>query len=418
MKRLLWWTALLITLLLAWNLRTPYTNPLRNADLLIVLAAAAALYAARKSRVQALLAIAAAILGAAQEVYFRGARATVLEAQPWQLERLGPHLIVGFDELEEVELLASRGAIGGVFLTQKNVRGKSPEEVRAMIDRLRAAAAGRIFFVAADQEGGEVSRLTPPLPARPPLATFAGSAEEVRAFAEAQGRELAALGVDVNFSPVLDLRREEMSSAIDFHSKIADRAIASDPQLVATTGALYARGLFEHGVFATLKHFPGLGRAASDTHHFDAAITASKEELEGTDFHPFRAVLAETDAFLMLGHARVEALDPEHHASHSDAIVGGLIRREWEHQGILVTDDVCMAPFYYAEGGVGGSAVRALNAGVDLLLVAYDERQYYRVMAALMTAERLGRLDQQRLSLSHERLRRAVDTRLVARANR
>lgn len=353
-----------------------------------------------------------------EELIFRAARSRVERAPVAQVARLGRNIVLGFTDAEEVEDLARRGAIGGVFITRRNVRGKSIEEVRAMIERLKAAAAHQPFFVAADQEGGEVSRLSGPLPYRPGLGEIVGtSTAAIWAHAEAQAADLASIGVNVNLSPVVDLRRDLGFDPLDFHSRIHDRAISSDPEIVAEVGAVYAHAMESRGVFGTLKHFPGLGRAPGDTHHFDVAIDAPISELAATDLLPFQRVLGETNAFLMLAHVVLPALDDENIVSTSRPVIDGLLRDRWGHQGVLITDDVCMDPFYAGPGGLGASSVRALNAGVDLLLIGYDERQYHRVMAALLDADDAGRLDRAERSRSIVRLNRTAEYQSLLRAS-
>jgi beta-N-acetylhexosaminidase len=418
---LFWYAAFVALALLAWKVRTPYAQRFDGYEAGLVLIGAAVL-ARLLPRPRGFLRIGAlaviSLHALREEIVFQRARTAVNESQPAQLARLGRHVIVGFDEIKEVEELARRGAIGGVFVTHKNVRGKTVAEARAMIDRIRRAALHQPFFVAADQEGGGVSRLSPPLPYRPPLGSFVdASEEEIHLHAYRQATELASLGVDVNLSPVVDLKEDRGFDPLDFHSKISDRAISWDPAQVTRVASIYVRGLERAGVIATLKHFPGLGRAGGDTHHFNVAIDAPLEELEELDFRPFHDLAATTHAFLMLGHVVVPALDREHVVTQSNAVISGLIRERWGHQGVLITDDVCMGPFYSAPGGLGRSSVRALNAGVDLLLVGYDERQYYRVMAALLEADDAGELDRRKREASIVRLNRTAEFRSFIRAS-
>src|SRR5262249_19641555 len=102
--------------------------------------------------------------------------------------------------------------------------------------------------------------------------------------------------------------------------------------------------------------------------------------------------------------------DPNQPASTSHAVIEGLLRDQWNYQGILITDDFSMGAITDTREGVGGSAVAALNAGADLLLVSYDPEQYYPLMDALLEADRTGRLNPNALARSDERLRRAAET--------
>jgi len=171
---------------------------------------------------------------------------------------------------------------------------------------------------------------------------------------------------------------------------------------VATVGSAYAQGLADAGVIPTAKHFPGLGRIRVDTHIFAAGTMAGMAELQQADWVPFRQVLGNSDAFLMLGHVTVTALDPSNPASHSKRIVQGLIRGAWDYRGIVITDDLVMGAIYHH--GFCQAVVDSLNAGVDLLLIAYDGQQYYRAMACALDALHRSRIDRGTLEDSARRL--------------
>ena len=113
-------------------------------------------------------------------------------------------------------------------------------------------------------------------------------------------------------------------------------------------------------------------------------------------------MLAESDALLMLGHVTVAALDPDNPASHSKRIVQGLIRGEWGYRGVVITDDLVMGAIYHH--GFCKAVVDSLNASVDLLLIAYDGKQYYRAMACALDALHHGRIDRTALAESAQRL--------------
>ena len=162
------------------------------------------------------------------------------------------------------------------------------------------------------------------------------------------------------------------------------------------------------GVHCTLKHFPGLGRVYEDTHRVTAELAVPSRELEQSDWLPFRQVMAQGAAFTMLSHARLTAIDRDRPASFSAAVVKGLLRESWKHDGILVTDDFSMGAVTLSHEGAAGGAIAALNAGVDLLLVSYDPDQYFPMMYALLAAARDGRLRTDMLEASTARLRRAA----------
>jgi len=345
-------------------------------------------------------------------VAFQLCRHNVLQTEPARGERLGQHFIVGYTSFPEVARLADKGLIGGIYVTKHNVAGRSLEAVRSEISALQArreAAHLPPLVVAADQEGGIVSHLSPLLPALPPLSALATLSPELRAraaeeFGRAHGRALAALGVNLNFAPVLDLRSAAGRNPFDLNTLIEQRAIASDPDIVADIARAYVQGLEASGVEATVKHFPGLGRVRGDTHLFDASLDAPLSELEASDWRPFRDVLAASGAALMIGHVSLTAIDPDRPASHSRAVIDGLVRKGWNYDGLVVTDDLVMGAI--AKHDVCRAVAEALNAGADLLLVAYDGAQFYRLFACAAAADARGELDAAMLAKSELRLRR------------
>ena len=152
-------------------------------------------------------------------------------------------------------------------------------------------------------------------------------------------------------------------------------------------------GLEASGVGATVKHFPGMGRVQADTHHFRASLDTPLPELEASDWIPFREMLTRSNAVLMVGHVAVTAIDSKRPASHAKGVIDGLIRKKWGFQGLIVTDDLVMGAIY--QHGVCTAVVEALNAGVDLLLVAYDGMQYYRMFDCALQRVRPRRAGRQ-----------------------
>ena len=351
------------------------------------------------------------MLGA--DAAFEWRKLRVLQADVPQARSLGRHFVVGFSSFPEVSVLAEKGLISGVYITKHNITGSSAAGLKAEIAALqekRRAVGLPPLLVAADQEGGIVSHLAPPLTKLPALSTLANLAPDVRAekaeaFGRTHGQELAALGVNLNLAPVLDLRPELKRNRFDFNTLIGQRAISDDPAVVADIARAYVSGLEASGVGATVKHFPGLGRVRTDTHHFSAELDTPVDELEASDWIPFRKVLSGSKAQLMVGHVTLTSVDPDRPASHSKRIVDGIIRKKWNYQGVVMTDDLVMGAIY--QRNVCTAVVEALNAGVDLLLVAFDGAQFYRIFSCAMAASIEGRLDAAMLGESDMRLKAA-----------
>jgi beta-N-acetylhexosaminidase len=351
------------------------------------------------------------------EAQFHWQRHQVLRADVTRIERLGRHLVVGYRDLDELRDLVERRAIAGVFVSAHNVHGKNTETIRseiASLQDIRKRQGLPPLLVSTDQEGGVVSRISPPLPRQGSLGDLVrqhkDEAERRRAiqtFATEQGQALAGLGFNLNFSPVVDINHNIVNED-DRYTRIFQRAISDDPRVVTAVAADYCAALLQTGIHCTLKHFPGLGRVVEDTHLNDADLTTPSETLAAHDWTPFRALMHHAGAVTMLGHARLTAIDKTTPASFSKAVVSDLLRGEWGHDGVLITDDFNMSPAYASDGGLGGAVVQALNAGVDLILISYDGDQFYPAMHALLGADAAGRLQREQLARSDGRLRRLL----------
>ena len=427
---ILLWLAGLVFALAAANKNDPYLTVMRGTKNIALVLLSIALvivllrlghWRRRSGRLLILLWCLPSLLMPAAHIVFELRKHKVLNANAAEARQLGPHFIVGYSSFPEVARLAEQGLIGGIYVARHNIRGRSVEELRAEIAALqdkRRAAGLPPLIVSADQEGGKVSHLSPALTDVKALATLTELAPDIRRakaeeFGRIHGRELAGLGVNLNLAPVLDLKPPvQERSWFDLHTLtgdrtlIGDRAISSDPAIVSEIATAYVRGLEDFGVGAAVKHFPGIGRVPADTHHFRADLDAPIEELEATDWRPFREVLAHSRAQLMLGHVTLTAVDPDRAASHSKRVVEGIIRDKWHYQGIVMTDDLVMGAIYQHD--VCTAVVEALNAGVDQLLVAYDGAQFYRIFACALDGSRLGKLDAAALDASKARLRRAL----------
>lgn len=327
------------------------------------------------------------------------------------LQKYGRHLVVGYRSYPEVKRLVEKGMIGGIFIAPYNIHGKSFDQVQREIGDLQSIQreAGRApLWIMSDQEGGKVSKLSPLIVHQPHLGELLELLpqeewdETIQNYASLQAEQLARLGVNVNLSPVVDLKSSALSW--DSHSRIDERAFSASPEVVAKIALAYSQTFETKGVFATLKHFPGLGKVEVDTHLHEGILGFDADFLSERDWLPFREVLAKTSAFLMLGHVRLQQIDAENPVSVSKTVVQEILRKSWGYRGILITDDFAMAPLYARKGGVGEAAVDALNAGVDLLLISYDGELYYEMMESLLSADREGKIDAEQVLKSSERL--------------
>lgn len=347
------------------------------------------------------------------EIQFQVQKYQVLNANPAVLQEFGQHFIVGYRNLSEAENLVKKGAVAGVFITKRNIENKTKNEIKqeiAQLQKLRQENNLNPLWIATDQEGGIVSRLSPPLTLLPPISQIVATAEneeilqaEIEKYATIQGQDLADLGINLNFAPVVDLNKNIINPE-DKYSKIYKRAISSDAEVVTKVADWYCQTLAQYKVYCTLKHFPGLGRVTEDTHLKPAALATPIAVLQKEDWLPFRQLMQNPKTVTMLGHVNLTELDADRAVSFSAEVVGKLLREKWQYDGILITDDFCMQAVYRSELGLKQATIAALNAGVDLILIAYDPSLYYPAINAVLNAEKQGKINRDRVQSSQLRL--------------
>ena len=280
---------------------------------------------------------------------------------------------------------------GGVILMGRNA-GK-PDDVRRLTRQI-SESCDEAPLVATDQEGGRVQRLTDgftPIPRMRKLA--AQGARQVAITAATVAAELRDVGVNFNFAPVCDVPLHPDDTVI------ADRAFSSNPLQAALLAAEYIRGA-QGTVLCCAKHFPGHGGVGIDSHQALPTFKGTREELN-PHLQPFRSAIAAGVAAIMVGHIAVPALDNSGApATLSQPITTGLLREELNFRGLVVTDDLDMKAL--PQDQPGSIAVRALNAGSDLLLWCHSPSA---AQAALQAIERA--LDDG--SLSETRVQDALD---------
>ncbi|HXP77603.1 MAG TPA: beta-N-acetylhexosaminidase [Stellaceae bacterium] len=300
----------------------------------------------------------------------------------------------------------------GFILFKRNC--ESPDQVRALVRELRATVDRSEAPVLIDQEGGRVARLQPPhwrrYPAPATLGALGGerAREAVRLVARLIAADLAALGITVDCLPVLDVPQPGADPVI------GDRAYSGDPAEVARLGQAACEGLLEGGVLPVIKHIPGHGRAGVDSHHALPRVTASRAELDATDFAPFRALASMPWA--MTAHIVYTGVDSAAPATLSPLVIHEVIRGSMRFDGVLVSDDLSMNAL---GGSIGARAARALAAGCDLALHCNGDPAEMAAVAASvtpLTPEARRRLDraEARRSAPAPLDRRAAEARLDA----
>jgi beta-N-acetylhexosaminidase len=252
----------------------------------------------------------------------------------------------------------------GLILFRRNCH--DPDQIRALVAEFHEAAGNDESFILIDQEGGRVQRLVPPHWRRyPPGRFFAGlyardpeqALEAAKGGARLIAQDLAALGITVNCAPVLDL------PVPGAHDVIGDRAYGATAAQVIALGRAVAEGYLEGGVLPVVKHIPGHGRAGADSHVSLPIVDCGRDALEASDFVPFQALNGLPLA--MTAHVLIPAIDPQHPASASPAIIQGVIREAIGFDGLLMCDDIGMGAL---AGGMAERSRAVLDARCDVVL--------------------------------------------------
>jgi beta-N-acetylhexosaminidase len=306
-------------------------------------------------------------------------------------EKVGQLFMVGFEGTEVSPDLAdwvSTYGWGGVIIFGRNV--DSPAQLLRLTQGLQSLAQRRDqppLLVAVDQEGGRVSRLKAPFTPFPSAAALGqtGSEQLIHDVGHAIGRELRAVGINMDMAPVLDVLTNPINTVI------GDRAFGSHAGHVARLGTAFIHGMRAAGVLTVGKHFPGHGDTVLDSHVALPVSERTVTQLQTCELLPFRAAIAAGIGAIMTAHVIYPAWDAQRPATLSPAILSAILREAMGFTGVIVTDDLAMAAV--AETVPWQEIpLRALGAGADLLLICHDRERQESAYARVLDYARSGEL--------------------------
>jgi beta-N-acetylhexosaminidase len=316
-------------------------------------------------------------------------------------QKIAQLLIIGFDGhtlSDELRRSVTRG-IGGVVFYAYNV--ESPAQAKQVIAAIREASGPITPFVAIDQEGGIVHRLrfgVPVIPSNMALGATR-SHELARRAGRAVGSGLRDLGFTMNFAPVLDVLSDHRNAAI------GTRAFSDDPGLVAELGSAFIEGQNEAGIISVAKHFPGQGGVREDTHKTLPALDAPIGTLRRRELVPFEDAFQHGLGAVMTAHIALPQIaeTPTTPASLSRRVLQSVLRDELRFDGIVITDALQMKALE-SEADRVEVALRALNAGADMILNAGTAAEREQIYEGLLAAYRSGRLRRTRVDRALRRI--------------
>ena len=317
--------------------------------------------------------------------------------------KLGQRMLMAFaakDHLPEDVLNALRAFRPAGVTLFRHLNVDHPAQVRQLTAALQAAARQvgmPPLLIAADQEGGQLMAIgegATCLPGNMALGAV-GSPGMAQRAGEVLGRELSAMGINVDYAPCADVNVNPQNPVVGI------RSFGEDPERVAELTAALVSGIQSTGVAATAKHFPGHGDTSSDSHSALPILPHAVERLRRVELPPFMSAIVAGVRLVMTAHVALPALTAHDDlpATLSPAILKGLLRAEMGFDGVIVTDAMDMKAIRQG-AALGEQALAAVSAGADLLLLADNPEDQRRVHATLTRALRQGAFDQMELDAS------------------
>lgn len=317
-----------------------------------------------------------------------------------ELERMAGNVIVcgfaGLDVPAPVHKWLSEESVAGLILFKRNIGDM--HQAAALISSCVADRDPTLpVLVCVDQEGGRVARFGEPVLQLPPMRALgaAGDTRLTRDAAMVLGQQLRAIGINLNFAPVLDVDTNPHNPII------GDRAFGRTPDVVTEHALAFAEGLRRGGVLSCGKHFPGHGDTDLDSHLALPTLRHDRARLEEVELRPFRAA-AKRIPSVMTAHVVFDAVDPGVPATMSRTTIAGILRAELGFEGAVFSDDLEMKAIT-ERYSIEEAGVLAIEAGCDLLLVCSDLEAAARLRETL--AMEAGRNERFRARLTEARTR-------------
>jgi len=279
-------------------------------------------------------------------------------------QALGELFIVGFNGLElseDTSAFISQAGIGGVILFGHNF--ENPGQVAELTNQVQECRADLPLWTSVDHEGGKVQRFKKGF-TRIPEANVIGSTDSPKlAFelAEVMAKELKAVGINLNFSPITDIATNPKNPVI------GNRSFGATEEMVSKMSTAMLRGHLVHGVQPCIKHFPGHGDTSTDSHFALPRVDTSLEVLQEREFKPFLKAFKSKCSMVMTAHILNSKLDPKYPATLSSATLQGILRKQLRYTKLILSDDMEMKAIadHY---GASEAPKLAIEAGCDMLV--------------------------------------------------
>lgn len=315
-------------------------------------------------------------------------------------QALGQLFITGVSGLElsaESQAFLKNSNIGGVILFQGNF--ESPGQVAELINGIQECRGDQPLWISVDHEGGRVQRFKTSFTKIPDAAMIAATNSPKLAFEIAQmmARELKAVGINLNYSPVADINTNPKNPVI------GNRAFGNNEEIVTKMITAIVRGHLTEGVQPCVKHFPGHGDTSTDSHFSLPKVDTDLETLMEREFKPFAKAFKSHCALTMTAHIVCTKIDPERPATLSKTILTDILRKQLRYTGLIVSDDLEMKAITDHFGAEDAPRL-AIQAGCDLLIYRSEAAARLAYQACLKALE-TGKLEAETVLAAENRIR-------------
>ena len=301
----------------------------------------------------------------------------------------------------QTEDLIGNHHVGGLILFERNF--ENPEQLTRLIGDIQKFALSTPpfapLFISVDQEGGRVSRLGAPFTLFPTPCFLgkAGSESLAQRFGLALGREMRAVGINMDYAPVLDVNTNPDNPII------GERAFSDQPEMAAKLGVAFMQGFREAGVIAVGKHFPGHGDTSQDSHLTLPKVDRDSATLESVELQPFQTAIDHGLEVIMTAHVIYEAWDAESPATFSVPIIKNLLRKKMGFQGLVMSDDLEMKAVQ-DHIPLESFPVLGTEAGIDLFLICHDTNKVIALLKQMEEDVAQGRIAEATIDASVKKI--------------
>nr|WP_106781919.1 beta-N-acetylhexosaminidase [Lysinibacillus timonensis] len=313
-------------------------------------------------------------------------------------EKIGQMIFAGVDGTsydKHAESLIHQYTIGGIIFNKLNL--SSPEQTVNYINKLKDENSLNPLplFLGVDQEGGRVAKLPGNLTYIPDNLQIGkvSNPEFSYEIGRTLAKEVNAFGFNMNFAPILDINSNPHNPVI------GDRSFGNNAQLVTKLGIATMKGIQSENTIAVVKHFPGHGDTATDSHLELPTVNKTLEELQQLELIPFKEAIHEGADVVMIAHILLPEIDEKNPSSMSEVIISDILRNQLHFEGVVMTDDMTMQAItnHY---DIGLASVQSIRAGSDIIMIAHNYDNVSTVMKHIKDAVSTGEISEERINES------------------